>query len=339
MRPWAATLSALALGILLFLNMVCCQHAESPAGSIYLTDRYAVVPNVTYLTVNGWDGKLDLYLPRGLARPHPTLIYIHGGGWMGGSKEDSVLHLIPYIEMGWAVVNVEYRLGHSALAPAAVEDCHCALRWVIRHAKQYNLDPSKLVISGYSAGGHLALIAGMLPASAGFDGQCPGTEDLKVAAIINWSGITDVGDLLDGPNRQDYAVAWLGNQGNGDEIAKRISPLHYVRHGLPPILTIHGSADPIVPYDHAVKLHAALDQVDVPHRLVTIPGGKHWNFGRMQTTKVYSTIRAFLSEHRLMSRSSSATCIGSEFLACACGYVTGGFTEVVGLIGHSRFAW
>jgi acetyl esterase/lipase len=146
---------------------------------------------------------------------------------------------------------------------------------VISKAKDYNFDVNKLVVTGNSSGGHLALTTGMLPASAGLDRECPGTEDLKVAAIVNWYGITDVGDLLDGPNMKTYAVTWLSSLTNRYEIAKRVSPLEYVRAGLPPILTIHGDADPTVPYSHATRLHEALNKAGVPNQLLTIPGGKH----------------------------------------------------------------
>ena len=84
--------------------------------------------------------------------------------------------------MGWAVVNVEYRLGQVARAPAAVEDCLCALRWVIASAEEYGFDTERIVVTGNSAGGHLALTTGILPASAGLDRQCPGDEELSVAA-------------------------------------------------------------------------------------------------------------------------------------------------------------
>ena len=131
--------------------------------------------------------------------------------------------------MGWNVVNVEYRLARISLAPAAVQDALCALRWVVRNAKDYNIDTNRLVTMGNSAGGHLALTTGMIPVSAGLDRQCPGTDELKVAAIINWYGITDVNELLDGPNMKGYAVTWLAAMMNRDEVAKRVSPLTYVR--------------------------------------------------------------------------------------------------------------
>ena len=133
-----------------------------------------MVPGVTYLTANNWEAKLDVYAVRNSTQPTPTVIYIHGGGWVGGSKEGSLLNLLPYLEMGWAAVNVEYRLARVSQAPAAVEDCLCALRWVIRNAKEYNFDTSKLVVTGHSAGGHLSLTTGMIPATAGLDRQCPG---------------------------------------------------------------------------------------------------------------------------------------------------------------------
>ncbi|MCH2464701.1 MAG: alpha/beta hydrolase, partial [Gemmatimonadetes bacterium] len=186
------TFSALILAALVVLpSGALAQIDDTQAWASHLSNQYRVLPNVTYLTASNRDNKVDLYLPRGTDRPAPVLVYIHGGGWVGGSKESSVLRLVPWMEMGWAVVNVQYRLGEVSLAPAAVEDCLCALRWIIRNAGNYNIDPERIVVTGNSAGGHLALTTGMVPASAGLDGQCPGSETLSVAAIINWYGITD----------------------------------------------------------------------------------------------------------------------------------------------------
>ena len=274
-----------------------------------VTNDYRMVPNITYLTANNWDAKVDLYLPRAAKGPTPTMLFIHGGGWVGGTKEDVVLNLLPYLEMGLAIVNVEYRLARVSLAPAAVEDCRCALRWVISHAKEYNFDTTKLVVAGTSAGGHLALTTGMIPSSAGLDRQCPGTEELKVAAIINWYGISDVGELLDGPNMKSYAVGWMSGLTNREEIAKRVSPLTYVRAGLPPVLTIHGDADPTVPYTQSVRLHAALKQAGVPNELLTIPGGKHGAdcCDLTQRTKAYTTIQAFLRRHGIINQAQTSS--------------------------------
>ena len=295
------TFSALILAALVVLpSGVLAQLDDTQAWASHLSNQYQVLPNVTYLTASNRDNKVDLYLPRGTDSPAPVLVYIHGGGWVGGSKESSVLRLVPWMEMGWAVVNVQYRLGEVSLAPAAVEDCLCALRWIIRNASNYNIDPERIVVTGNSAGGHLALTTGMVPASAGLDRQCPGSETLSVAAIINWYGITDVGDLLDGPNTKSYAVEWMGSMPNRFEIAERVSPLTYVRSGLPPILTIHGDADPTVPYQHGVQLHEELNKVGVSNQLHTVPGGQHGGFNRTETIAIFETIQEFLSGNGLL---------------------------------------
>ncbi len=265
----------------------------------HVSNEYRVIPNVTYHVANNFDNSVDLYLPRDASGPTPVFMYIHGGGWVGGSKEQSVLRLLPYLEMGWAVVNVQYRLGQISRAPAAVEDCLCALHWIKTNASEYNLDPDHIVVSGNSAGGHLALTTGMVPASAGLDLECRPTADLGVAAIINWYGITDVGDLLAGKNEKAYTVKWLGSMPNRLDVARRVSPLSYVRAGLPPVLTIHGDADPTVPYQHAVRLHQELAGVGVANELHTVPGGGHGGFNREETLAIFETIHQFLAKHGL----------------------------------------
>ncbi len=278
----------------------CAFGQQSATLGVDLVSEYRVVPNITYNVANNYENKLDVIYPRNAAEPVPTVIYIHGGGWVNGVKESVILQTLPYLEMGWAAVNVEYRLAKVSRAPAAVEDCRCALRWVVNHAKQYNIDPEKLVVTGGSAGGHLALMTGMLTEAAGLDNNCPeqGPEP-HVAAIVNWYGITDVADLLEGPNRKLYAVAWLGSAPNREEIARRVSPLTYVRKGLPPIMSIQGDADPTVPYSHSVRLHQALDQAGVPNQLFTVPGGKHGGFTEEEYRKAYAAVREFLAKHNL----------------------------------------
>ncbi len=267
--------------------------------SVHLQNEFAVTPNITYVTANNYEAKLDVWARRGATTPQPTLIYIHGGGWTGGAKESSVTQFAPWLDLGWQVVNVEYRLARVSQAPAAVEDCLCALRWVAANAKTYHFDTARLVTMGDSAGGHLALTTGMIPETAGFDRECPGVPLPKVAAIVNWYGITDVADLLDGPNRRGYAVQWLGSRPDRNTLATSVSPLQFVRKDLPPILTIHGDADPTVPYTHAQRLQAALEQAGVPHQLVTVPGGQHGNFPPAQRTRIYGEIRAFLGKCNL----------------------------------------
>ncbi len=295
------------------------QAGDAAAAFVRVATGYQLAPNIVYHRANGRDLTLDVYRPRGASSATPTLIYIHGGGWTNGSKEASALTFLPYLEMGWAVVSVSYRLADAAHAPAAVEDCRCALRWVYRNAEGFNFDLERIVVTGNSAGGHLALTTGVLPASAGLDAQCPGdrrrtwttgntsTAELKVAAVVNWYGITDVHDLA---NRTpgtsgNFTVAWLGSGADRNEVATRVSPMHYIRRDIPPILTIHGDADPIVPYDHATRLHEALDEAGVPNELLTVPGGGHGGFTPEQNQQIYDTIRRFLGEQGLRSVTSN----------------------------------
>jgi acetyl esterase/lipase len=280
--------------------------ASSPAAAQSAADWAAVVANevrvttgVTYLTASNWDAKLDVYRPAAPG-PHPTLLHIHGGGWTGGSRESVVLRTLPYVQMGFAVVNVSYRLARVAPAPAAVEDCLCALKWIAENAKEYGFDASRIAVTGYSAGGHLALTTGMIPESAGLDRQCPGAPLPRVAAIVNWYGITDVSDLLDGANRRVYAVTWLGSLENREAVARRVSPLTYVRKDLPAILTIHGDADPVVPYAHGTRLQAALQNAGVANELVTIPKGLHGNFPRADQLRAMQAVRVFFAKHGLL---------------------------------------
>jgi acetyl esterase/lipase len=269
-------------------------------------NRYQVAANVTYLTATGFDAKLDVYRRRDVTTPQPTMVFYHGGGWVGGTKESSFMSVMPWLEMGWNVVNVEYRMARVAEAPAAVEDALCALRFVVAQAKNYNIDVNKIVVSGESAGGHLALAAGMIPQTAGFTSICAGggfagfeNAVPKVAAIINWYGITDLNEMLAGPNARSYAVQWIGSSKNRDEVARSVSPLTYVRAGLPPILSIQGDKDPIVPYSQNTRLHEALAKAGSKTELFTVPGGGHGNFRPEERTKIYLKIREFLAQNGL----------------------------------------
>jgi len=292
---------------LLLLASVCLAQTDAATFAAEMF-RYEVRTNIVYHTANNYENKLDVYTPAEAKGPLPVVIVIHGGGWVEGTKEERVLEMMPYLQMGFAAVNVEYRLGRVSLAPAAVEDCRCALHWVFAHAKEYNFDPQRVVLQGGSAGGHLALITGMLTPAAGFDRECRGTEnywsqapgtsgDPRVAAIVNWFGITDVLDELHGPNAKGYAVVWLGNQANADEIAKRVSPINYVTSNTPPIITIHGDHDSLVPYSQAVRLHKALDAAKVPNQLVTVSGADHGGYTYDQNQKAWAAIRQFLQDN------------------------------------------
>ncbi len=223
----------------------------------------------------------------------PGVIVIHGGGWVEGEKEDILEdYCLPFIRHGMVVANVEYRLARSAPAPAAVSDVLKAAQWFQDHSAEYKVDPRRIVVAGSSAGGHLALMTAMTPASAGLG------SPIKIAAAIDFFGIADVADQLAGPHQQPYAVAWVPEQPNRMELARRVSPNTYVRKGLPPILALHGDADPIVPYQQSVALVNALKSAGDDAELITVPGGKH-GFTAAQMEQLWPRIFQWLKKHKI----------------------------------------
>jgi acetyl esterase/lipase len=276
-------------------------------------DRLAF--NVVYGVANNVPLRLDVITQGSPDQPRPTLIYFHGGGWLEGTKESTLLYMLPYLALGMNTVNVEYRMAPESLAPAAIEDSRCALHWVYDHAAQYGFDTSKIVVSGHSAGGHLALMTGLLKSGDGFDNSCrrlsdewrEGTiHDVKVAAIINFFGPTDLAKLVDGPTTRNFAVRWFGGLPDRQELATRVSPVTYARTGAPPVLTIMGDKDPIVPYSQAVELQRALDKNAVPNQLLTIKGGGHGSttpfaWDREQFLQAQGAVVAFLRKYQIIA--------------------------------------
>jgi acetyl esterase/lipase len=235
---------------------------------------------------------LDILQPKEAASgKRPGVILIHGGGWTGGTKEDRMEYAAAkFLEKGFVVANVEYRLAKVAKAPAAVEDVLRAADWFRDNAKKYNVDPNRLVVTGDSAGGHLALMVGMTPKSAKLG------PSAKVAVVVNFYGITDVEDQLAGPNRRDYAVTWMTDEAG---LPQRVSPLTYVRKSVPPILTVHGDADETVPYEHATRLTKALLDAGAEATLHTVAGEGH-SIPKAKLDAEYEQIFAFLKQYKVL---------------------------------------
>ncbi len=297
--------SACYLVVILFNTPTAYVFAQTVSPGIEIAASYTVTSDIVYHKAGGRDLTLDLYVPRGSTSPVPVLVYYHGGGWVVGDRHSSSLQVLPYLERGFAVANVSYRLAESALAPAAVVDAVCAFRWVVRNAAEYNMDPRRVVMTGHSAGGHLALIVGTLPTDTPFARECASFPELmnnalatiRPAAVVSWYGIADVEDLLSEPNRKLYAEQWFGGQLDRAEIARSVSPIQYIRSDLPPIISIHGDADPVVPYEQAVRLHGALAASGTANELVTVSEGGHGGFSIEQDVQNYSRIWQFLRKH------------------------------------------
>jgi len=224
------------------------------------------------------------------------VLVIHGGGWVRGDREGMFKNFcLPYLEKGFVVANVEYRLAGVAPAPAAVTDVLHAAQWLRKNSKRYRVDADRIVATGASAGGHLALMVGLTPKGAGLG------PPAKVAAVINFYGITDVADQLAGPNMREYAVQWVPEQEGRMELARRVSPITWVRRGAPPVLTIHGDEDPTVPYEHGVRLTRLLREAGGDAELLSIRGGRHGGFGDEEMARIYREIFRFLEVRGILT--------------------------------------
>jgi acetyl esterase/lipase len=285
---------AMAVGTLLL-----CIPAVKGFGQNFsrgIAANYRIAADVTYMKSGAWEGKMDIYARRG-AGPQPTLIWIHGGSMPAGTKDGQLFSLMPYLESGWNVVNLEPRLQGVTLAPATLQNTWCALRWVIHNAAMYGFDPTKIVISGASSGSWFAVTAAMTPQFEHWDEACAGNEIPRVAAVVNWYGNWDFADILQGANKKDYAAGWVQNLPNPLEIARMLAPV--VNASTPPTISIHGDADPTVPYTQSVRLHEALKAAHVKEQMITIPGGKHGGFSRAENERAFAAIEAFLKSQSL----------------------------------------
>jgi acetyl esterase/lipase len=280
--------------------LAAVQLAHAQAGPPIPTDSTVkVIPvpkgftkqiDVVYTRVNGWDGRMDLYLPPASGAPTPIIINIHGGGWNKGTKE-SQSGFNGFFKKGYAVANMEYRLSQQAPAPAAVEDTRCALIYLINNAKKLNIDPNKIVIMGASAGAHLALVGGLLENDHRFDTNCPTKSTVKVLAIVDKYGITNVGTWPSKSGKQ-----WLGPHFGDEAFIQSVSPLYLVKKTSPPTFIVHGDADPTVAYSQSVDLHKKLLAMGVKTEFITVPGGLHGKFPAEENKRVNEAIMKFLTE-------------------------------------------
>ena len=281
------TLRSLSLLPLVALTLAA-QPAPAPAR---LPAGVTVQENIPYDTHP--QTVMDIYKPAGKG-PHPAMIVIHGGGWTGGAKATMVANwVVRYLEKGFVVANVEYRLAAVATAPAAVEDALKAANFFFDNAKKYGVDPKRVAVTGSSAGGHLALMVGMTPKSAKLG------KPVKIRAVINFYGITDVDDQLHGPNMRKYAITWVPDGPERTAIARRVSPMTYVRKDVPPVLTLHGDADATVPYQHGINITKALNEAGAKAEMISVPKGIH-GFPKETQDRLYPQIFDFLKKHGVM---------------------------------------
>jgi acetyl esterase/lipase len=277
----ACVLATTCAGFL--VTPVTAQRHQAPVIAAQVAAAWRTVPNLRYGTRHS-RARLDLYLP--IQSPQRALVvFFHGGA---ARKEEVSLAVVPFLAAGMAVANVEYRTVEDAPAPAAVHDAVCAVRWLVHAApSEYKTSESHLILTGNSAGAHLALMAGL--ANASFGAECSHLKPVRPAAIVNLFGVSDFDRFLyEAPISPaiDWARRWLRG---GRKLAREMSPVRYVRAGSPAVLSIHGVDDDLVPLEQSRELHNALEQAGVPNRLVAIPAAGHggywtaWPTGQLET--------------------------------------------------------
>jgi acetyl esterase/lipase len=267
---------------------VCGQEDATPKKVEY-PPGFSAKLDVEYTRVKDWSGRMDLYLPPKEKALAPVLINIHGGGWNHGTKE-SQTGFSTFFKMGFAVANVEYRLTPQATAPAAIEDVRCALLYLVKNSAELNIDADKIVIMGGSAGGHLALMAGLLQNDNRFDTNCPLKKQFKIVAIIDKYGLADLTTLLSGRSVRE----WLGVHAGDAKFVQSVSPINYVTKTSPPTFIVHGDADPTVPYQQSVELQKKFQLAGVKTVFITVPGGAHGKFTKEKNSELNRAIADFL---------------------------------------------
>jgi acetyl esterase/lipase len=210
----------------------------------------------------------------------PGVIMFHGGGWTDNKpaalKASMSSFFRRFLEHGFLVCNVEYRLADGtadgAIAPAADEDALLAAKWFWDHLDYYHVDKTRYVTTGASAGGQLALMVGMATPAAQLGPTSP--TDYTIAAIVNGYGPADVTDLL--AKNVSFAVQWIpASTPNRAALAEQVSPITYVRRGLPPLITVQGDMDTTVPMSESQELYDLLTAAGADTSLHFVAGAGH----------------------------------------------------------------
>lgn len=232
--------------------------------------------DVVYGTVDGVELKLDLAKPKGLTAPAPGVVWIHGGAWRGGRKEEFEKLVRDSAAAGYVSVSINYRLVPKSIFPAQVEDAKCAVRWFRANAEKLQLDPQRIGVVGASAGAHLAMMLGAMDTGDGLEGNGGSAEaSSRVQCVVSYAGPTDL-TVEFPPASKNLVADFIGGPANEKaEAAKAASPITYVSAGDPPMLLIQGTKDPLVPHSQAVEMVEALTTAGVPGRVELMIGEGH----------------------------------------------------------------
>ena len=280
--------------------------------NLSLIPRYEVElqENIEYGTGGG--EKLLLHLARPIGAPAgiPGCVFIHGGGWKMGSRDDFKNEIREFARHGCVCISISYRLAPEHRWPAQIEDCKCAVRWLRAHAQELGVDPQRIGALGGSAGGHLSQLLGVMGSADGLEGSGGWSEHpSQVQAVVNFCGPSDLVDEFSHQERGKALASLVTREGvsvlqeflggTPDEVpdAYRLaSPINYVSAGDAPTLILQGTHDILVPYRQAVALAAALARRNVHGRLELVFGNGH-GWEREELTRATQSALAFFAEH------------------------------------------
>jgi len=252
--------------------LVCTAHA-------------ATVPthrDIEYARVGEHLLKLDLHLPASSAAPAPLIVWVHGGGWRGGSKNE--VPLAPLVARGWAIASVDYRLTPVAPFPANVHDLKAAIRFLRARHAQYRLATDRIAIAGASAGGHLAALVGVTNGHAELEGDVGAdrTQRSDVHAIVSFYGASNLETILKqstpfglGVRIPALQLLFRGQPEEKPALARLASPVAQVDAGDPPLLLLHGDQDPQMPVAQSIEFVGAYERAGLQARFVPLHGSVH----------------------------------------------------------------
>ncbi|MDG2087391.1 MAG: alpha/beta hydrolase [Arenicellaceae bacterium] len=300
-RFWCCFIATLVLVVSLNLQAQEGRARQGQRAPVVLPEGTQEFRDISYVPDGHQNQKLDLFLPEsGVSRP--LIIYIHGGGFSRGSKAQQ-LPPASYLEKGYAVASLNYRLSQDAIFPAALEDVKTAVRWLRANADEYGVDPNRFAAWGQSAGSYFAIMLGVTSGVSEFEVGENQDVSSAVQVVLDNYGPTDFAqmDAHRLPGGQEHNLAdsfesqFIGGalQENLEAVA-RANPITYISEGDAPMLVVHGDADPLVPHHQSEILVEALQAAGVEVEFYTVAGGGH---GRFTDPKVGELIAMTLEEY------------------------------------------